>query len=143
MDTRNRCRHCGHPKTNRPRGLCWSCYYRPGVKEQYPSTSKFARRGVGNFVGNAPLADAPTNALPRTAEKLAVMHRRARLGQAIFHPFDATFERRIDLVVDFNGGPARTHHLRILGSQSGTASTTSVLMAPGSLSARAAKGGAA
>ena len=52
------CRHCQKSKVNRPRGLCWSCYYTPGVKEQYPSTSKYARRGVGNFTGNAPLADA-------------------------------------------------------------------------------------
>ena len=52
------CKHCEKSKVNRPRGLCWSCYYTPGVKEQYPSTSKYARRGVGNFSGNAPLAAA-------------------------------------------------------------------------------------
>ena len=46
------CRHCSKSKVNRPRGLCWSCYYTPGVKELYPSTSKYARRGVGNFTGN-------------------------------------------------------------------------------------------
>ena len=40
-------------KSNRPRGLCWSCYYRPGVREQYPSTSKFARRSVSDFNGQA------------------------------------------------------------------------------------------
>jgi len=27
------CRHCQKSKVNRPRGLCWSCYYRPGVRE--------------------------------------------------------------------------------------------------------------
>ena len=36
------CRHCSKCKVNRPRGLCWSCYYTPGVKEQFPSTSKYA-----------------------------------------------------------------------------------------------------
>ena len=45
------CRHCSKSKVNRPRGLCWSCYYTPGVRDLYPSTSKFARRGVGNFTG--------------------------------------------------------------------------------------------
>ena len=85
------CRNCSHCKVNRPRGLCWSCYYMPGVKELFPSTSKYARRGVGNFTGNAPLADAPTTAVPGTPEKLAVLEQRARLKQAIFHPADAKF----------------------------------------------------
>ena len=40
------CRHCKKVKANRPRGLCWSCYYSPSVREKYPSTSKFGRRGV-------------------------------------------------------------------------------------------------
>jgi hypothetical protein len=86
------CRHCSKSKVNRPRGLCWSCYYAPGVKEQYPSTSKYARRGVGNFSGNAPLPAAPTTAAPGTPEKLAVLEQRARLKQAIFHPADARYE---------------------------------------------------
>lgn len=38
------CRHCQTKKANRPRGLCWPCYYTPGVKELYPSTSKYGRR---------------------------------------------------------------------------------------------------
>lgn len=85
------CRHCSKCKVNRPRGLCWSCYYTPGVKESYPSTSKYARRGVGNFNGNAPLPDAPTTAAPGSPEKLAVLELRAKLKQALFHPADATF----------------------------------------------------
>ena len=56
------CKHCQKSKVNRPRGLCWSCYYTPGVKELFPSTSKYARRGVGNFTGNAPLSPEPTTA---------------------------------------------------------------------------------
>ena len=86
------CKHCRNHKVNRPRGLCWSCYYTPGVKEQYPSTSKYARRGVGNFSGNAPLAAAPTTAAPGTPEKLAVLEMRAKMKQAIFHPADARYE---------------------------------------------------
>lgn len=39
------CRHCGERKVNRPRGLCWGCYYTPGVKEKYPVTCKTAPRG--------------------------------------------------------------------------------------------------
>jgi hypothetical protein len=86
------CRHCSKCKVNRPRGLCWSCYYTPGVKELYPSTSKYARRGVGNFTGNAPIADAPTTAPPGSPEKLAILEQRAKLKQSLFHPADARFE---------------------------------------------------
>lgn len=86
------CRHCQKSNVNRPRGLCWSCYYRPGVKDHYPSTSKFARRGVGNISGNVLLPPLPTAAAPGTLEKLAVLAERARNGQSLFHPADAQHE---------------------------------------------------
>lgn len=84
------CKHCQKAKVNRPRGLCWSCYYTDGVKDQYPSTSKYARRGVGNFTGNAPLPE-PTTAAPGTPEKMAVLELRAKLKQALWHPHDAKY----------------------------------------------------
>jgi hypothetical protein len=83
------CRHCGRGLVNRPRGLCWSCYYTPGLRERYPSTSKFARRGVGNEYGRAELPPEPTSALPGTAEKVAVLEQRAQRHQALWHPYDA------------------------------------------------------
>lgn len=86
------CRHCGRGKVNRPRGLCWTCYYTDGVKDMYPSTSKYARRGVGNFNGNAAAPPEPTTAAPGTAEKMAVLELRAKLKQALWHPFDAQYE---------------------------------------------------
>ena len=85
------CRHCQKVKSNRPRGLCWSCYYSPGVRDLYPSTSKFARRGVG--VGNRrSVLPEPTNALPGTPEKVAVLEERARMGQCLWHPLDARLD---------------------------------------------------
>jgi len=88
------CRHCNKVRSNRPRGLCWSCYYTPGVREQYPSTSKFARRGVSDFNGRTRPALQPTDALPGTPEKVAVLQERARLGLSLWHPLDATLARR-------------------------------------------------
>jgi hypothetical protein len=85
------CRHCGKVKSNRPRGLCWSCYYSPGVREKYPSTSKFARRGVSDYNGLSPLPE-PTQALPGSPEKVAVLEMRARLRQALWHPADAPMD---------------------------------------------------
>ncbi len=86
------CRHCNRVESNRPRGLCWSCYYRPGVRDLYPSTSKYAHRGLGNFNGRAQLALQPTSALPGTVEKVAILCERARLGQALWHPEDAPMD---------------------------------------------------
>ena len=34
------CRHCNKNKVNRPRGLCWDCYYMPGVRDLYPMPIK-------------------------------------------------------------------------------------------------------
>jgi hypothetical protein len=85
------CRNCNRVPSNRPRGLCWSCYYRPGVRERFPSTSKFARRGVGDFNGPAALPE-PTDAPPGSPEKVAILEERARLGQALWHPHDAPMD---------------------------------------------------
>jgi hypothetical protein len=85
------CRHCQEAPVSRPRGLCWNCYYDPAVRDLYPSTSKFGRRGVGNFHGSAPLPAFPTQAPPGSPEKIAVLTGRARLRQNLWHPEDATF----------------------------------------------------
>jgi hypothetical protein len=86
------CRHCQRVNSNRPRGLCWSCYYTPGVRERYPSTSKFARRGVSDFNGRAGLAVMPTSAPPGSDEKVRVLEERARLGLSLWHPLDAPMD---------------------------------------------------
>lgn len=83
------CRHCSRVRPSRPRGLCWSCYYTPGVRDQYPSTSKFARRGLEDFNGRVPLPPFPTAAMPGTPEKVAVLEERARMRVSLWHPLDA------------------------------------------------------
>jgi hypothetical protein len=86
------CRHCTRVPSNRPRGLCWSCYYTPGVRDQYPSTSKFARRGVSDFNGQVALPTGPTSALPGSPEKVAILQQRASRGEALWHPQDAPMD---------------------------------------------------
>ena len=86
------CRHCQRVRSNRPRGLCWSCYYTPGVREKYPSTSKFARRGVCDFNGRPAVDARPTPAAPGSPEKVAVLEERARLGLSLWHPLDAPMD---------------------------------------------------
>ncbi len=87
------CRHCGHGPANRPRGLCWTCYYTPGLRDRYPSTSRFARRGVRDRNGWIALPPVPTGARPGTPEKVAILEQRARQHQALWHPCDAPMDR--------------------------------------------------
>jgi hypothetical protein len=81
------CRHCGIRKAARPRGLCWIDYYTPGVRDLYPSTSKFCRRGVGNRNHRRPAA-TPTQAPPGSEEKILILIARAGAGEQLFHADD-------------------------------------------------------
>lgn len=94
------CRHCKRTRSNRPRGLCWSCYYKPGVRERYPSTSKFARRGISDFLGKTPLPQTPTLAPPGTEAKIRILAERASRRETLWHPDDATL---------ISEAPARCH----------------------------------
>lgn len=85
------CKHCETNKVNRPRGLCWICYYTPGVRDMYPSTHKFAYRGLGTRNGTPLPAPVPTAAPPGTPEKMAVLEERMRNNQALWHPLDAQY----------------------------------------------------
>ena len=86
------CKHCRKSNACRPRGLCWSCYYAPGVRDLYPSTSVYAHRGVANISGKGCEPPAPTGALPGSAEKVAILAERARSKQSLWHPEDTRIE---------------------------------------------------
>jgi hypothetical protein len=81
------CRHCGQEPATRSRGLGWKCYFTPGVREMYPSTSAYANRGHGRDTAGR-LPTKPTSARPGTPEKMAVMRARAAAGEVLFHPLD-------------------------------------------------------
>lgn len=82
------CRHCKEKKATRARGLCSRCYHTPGVRDLYPSTSKFARRSMIPLAEIKPCA-VPTIYPPGTAEKVAVLEERALRGVRLWHPEDA------------------------------------------------------
>jgi hypothetical protein len=83
-----KCQHCNKGKICRPRGLCFPCYYTPAIRERFPSTSKYAYRGVGNHfrLGSLP---TPTDAVPGSPEKIEIMAARAAAGEQLHHPRDA------------------------------------------------------
>jgi hypothetical protein len=84
MEAPPQCRHCHAAAVSRPRGLCWRCFYTPGIKEKYPST----HRGIGLKQPTGP-ASFPTNALPGSDAKIEIMKLRAGLRQELYHPQDA------------------------------------------------------
>lgn len=79
------CRHCVRGRVTRPRGLCWTCYYTPGVKEKYGPAYQGVMAGEG---GGYALPAEPTDAPPGSDEKIRVMAERAAAGTGIFHPDD-------------------------------------------------------
>ena len=85
------CRHCGGNVACRPRGLCWPCFGDPAVRALYPtSAAPTSRRGVGNGVmASAPPPSEPTDALPGSEAKMAVLAARAARGESLWHPSDA------------------------------------------------------
>lgn len=87
---RKLCRHCFRGLVIRPRGLCWKCYYKPGVLALYPSTSKYARRGTGCYdTKTKTQLPEPTQAIPGSPEKIAIIEQRLAAGLALHHPDDA------------------------------------------------------
>jgi hypothetical protein len=84
------CRHCAQAPVSRPRGLCWTCYYLPGVRDQYPV--KYVAPRFGDGYGQFPLPPAPTRARPGSSEKVQVLHRRAFLRCQLWHPLDARLD---------------------------------------------------
>lgn len=87
-----KCVHCGTTKNvSRPRGLCWTCYYTPGLRDQYPPVSKKGEYGAlaGKDRNVQSAQPTPTDTLPGTEERFRVMEERVRNGQATKHPEDA------------------------------------------------------
>ena len=81
-----KCRHCRRKKICRPMGLCWGCYYRPGVKEEYRDSKYGTPSEVGLAASGA--ADRPVRALQGSEEKVRELERRAALGMELWHELD-------------------------------------------------------
>ena len=94
------CVHCDRYPVSRPRGLCRRCFYTPKVRAAHPSKTK---RYTGRVPKDMP---EPTHALPGSAEKLAVLEERMRLGQQLWHPDDPTAEASTGFLAGVHLGPA-------------------------------------
>lgn len=87
------CRHCGRTLTIRSRGLCQTCFDRPGVKESYPHLpspfNAYMTRAGHRLTGSGADDPQPTSAVPGTDEKIRVLEYRASQGYSLFHPLDS------------------------------------------------------
>jgi hypothetical protein len=92
-----RCRHCRRGKVARPRGLCWNCYYEPGVRELYPAAIKYQWRGPGVGRRHSLPPPFPTSAAPGSPEKILVLTQRLEQGFDLWHPDDATMDGGAEL----------------------------------------------
>lgn len=87
------CRHCCKAKVRRPRGLCWDCYYRPGVRELYPSKNPFTAAGrLVEFDGPAPVPDRPCPHPPGSEGRIRTLEERVARREGLWRPDDATYE---------------------------------------------------
>ena len=89
------CLHCRASPASRPRGLCYRCYDTLRIRAPYPPIRKKSRRGIKcrrgiapNYNGLSTLPEGPTEALPGTPEKIAVLSERARQLTGLWHRED-------------------------------------------------------
>jgi hypothetical protein len=80
------CRHCQLKAASRPLGLCWTCYFTPGVRVLYGSESKYAPQ-YADFYGLGALPE-PTDTIQGTPERAAVLAERVTNRQQLHHPGD-------------------------------------------------------
>jgi len=90
-DFRRICRHCQYEGNTYGAGICWKCYYTPGIRKLYPSCkSKFAPRPENEDInGGYSPPSCPTATLPGTDEKIAVLAERLKQRVSLWHPHDA------------------------------------------------------
>lgn len=78
------CRHCRRFRTSRPRGLCYRCFYTPGVRDLYPPVR---HRGPPSETHRR-LPATPCLYPPGSPEKIAAMAARLAAGEHLHHPQD-------------------------------------------------------
>jgi hypothetical protein len=95
--TYTHCRHCKRPVREAKavrRGLCWGCRQSPDIRALHPPPwTIFAGRPVTGFSSQAALGE-PTEAMPGTPEKVAVLEARAAAGLSLWHPEDGLKKKK-------------------------------------------------
>lgn len=78
------CVHCQQKHANRPRGLCWTCYYSDGVRDEH---EKAFEAFVDEVVPSAPTLPI---IFPRLSDEwYEAMYGRVVRRETLWHPGDA------------------------------------------------------
>lgn len=88
------CRHCQIRQVSRARGLCFRCSRDAAIRNLYPTTSKYANKGIsadGEDDFEPQPCPEPTEAIPGTEAKLAVLEARAAARVELWHGGDVRF----------------------------------------------------
>lgn len=89
-----RCAHCSlfiSSMSRRARGLCRRCHAVPRIRDSHAiRRPECAVHGLGLELGRRKSPVYPTEHLPGTKGKVQVLMERARRGEDLWHPEDAT-----------------------------------------------------
>ena len=83
------CLLCGQTKPHKSRNLCLACYQKPESDPLKIETRHRVERNTNAFMEPLGLPDHPTEFLPGSEEKMAVMAQRLEDLREIHHPDDA------------------------------------------------------
>ena len=83
------CLLCGQTKPHKSRNLCLACYQKPESEPLKIETRHRVERETLFVIAPTGLPDHPTEYLPGSEEKMAVMNQRYLDGREIHHPDDA------------------------------------------------------
>ncbi len=90
------CNDCLIRRQMRSLDVCWRCYCTRRDSNTVKDEDE-EEDDIDNLVGDArymrhkPLPPTPTQHLPGTAEKVAILEERCRLGFQLWHPLDASY----------------------------------------------------
>lgn len=87
------CQHCQIRKITRARGLCFRCSTDAAIRNLYPSRNKYARDpdAMDREDYEPSPCPEPTDALPGTRDKVAVLRERMAARVALWHEGDPRF----------------------------------------------------
>lgn len=86
------CRHCGRVRTgNRPRRLCWTCYYTPSIRDLYPPDPGYRNESAPEGGRQDPPAPCPYP--PGSEAKIQYLKEIATRGDNLFHPDERKYKR--------------------------------------------------
>jgi hypothetical protein len=88
------CLRCGRRPPNRPRGLCWTCYFRSGDRLRYGGHSEFTPWVHRRDPGSGQRLPEPTDAPPGSPGKVEALAARAAAGEGLWSRGDARDDDR-------------------------------------------------